>query len=54
MKKELTAAQASRRLGTTIDAVYRLLYAGKLQARKSDRRWFVSAQAVDARLKGRE
>jgi excisionase family DNA binding protein len=54
MKKELTVAQATRRLGVTMDAVYRLLYAGKLEARKSDGRWFISEQAVETRLKGRK
>lgn len=53
MKKELTVGEATRRLGVTIDAVYRLLYAGKIQARKSDRRWLISAEAVEARLKER-
>lgn len=54
MTKELTVTQATRRLGITIDAVYRLVYAAKLPARKSGRRWMISAQAVEARLKAKE
>jgi excisionase family DNA binding protein len=53
MKKELTVVEATLRLGVTMDAVYRLLYARKLAARKEGRRWFISAQAVEARVKGK-
>lgn len=53
MIKELTVTQASRRLGITLDATYRLVYAGMLPARKSQRRWLISAKAVQARLKAR-
>jgi excisionase family DNA binding protein len=54
MPKELTVVEATRRLGITIDALYRLIYAGKLPARKSDRRWLISAESVESRLKARE
>ncbi len=53
MEKELTAIQATRRLGITLDALYRLIYAGRLQARKKDRRWRISALAVAERLETR-
>jgi excisionase family DNA binding protein len=53
MRNELTVIHATRRLGTTIDAVYRLIYAGKLPARKADRRWLIPEWAVEARLKAR-
>lgn len=52
--KELTAVEATRRLRITIDALYRLIYAGKLPARKSDKRWLIPASAVEKRLKARE
>jgi excisionase family DNA binding protein len=53
MVKELTVIEATRRLGITIDAVYRLIYAGRLPARKSGRRWLVSGVAVEERLRAR-
>ncbi len=53
MERELTAIQATRRLGITLDALYRLIYAGRLRARKEDRRWRISALAVAERLKKR-
>jgi hypothetical protein len=33
-----------------IDATYKLLYSGKLPARKVDGRWLIRADAVEARL----
>jgi excisionase family DNA binding protein len=54
MPKELTVVAATRRLGITIDALYRLIYAGKLPARKSGRRWVIPAGAVEQRLKARQ
>jgi excisionase family DNA binding protein len=52
--KELTASQSCRRLGITLDAVYRLLYAGKLPGRKVEGVWRIPAEAVEARMKARE
>jgi excisionase family DNA binding protein len=54
MEKNLTVSAAARRLGNSLDAVYRLLYAGKLKARKKGRRWFVSAHAVEDRIQARK
>ena len=54
MATELTVVTATRRLGITIDALYRLIYAGKLPARKSDRRWLIPAGAIEERLRVRE
>ena len=54
MAKELTAGEACQRLNVTLDALYRLLYAAKLPARKTDGRWLIPAEAVEARLKARE
>ena len=54
MKEELSVIQASRTLGITLDAIYRLIYAGKLAARKSEGKWLISATAVESRLRARE
>ncbi len=54
MQKELTVSQASRTLGITLDYVYRLIYSGKLVARKSEGRWLIPAPAVESRRKSRE
>ena len=54
MRNELTVIQASRRLGITLDALYRLIYAGRLPARKEDRRWLLPTEAVEARRQNQE
>ena len=54
MEAEIKASGACRTLGITLDALYRLLYAAKLPARKVDGRWLIPAEAVEARLKARE
>ena len=54
MQKELTVSQASRTLGITLDYVYRLIYSGKLVARKSEGRWLIPVSDVESRLKARE
>jgi excisionase family DNA binding protein len=53
-EKELTATQSCRRLGITLDALYRLLYAGKLPGRKVEGAWRIPATAVEVRRKTRE
>lgn len=53
MNRELTAQQATRKLGITMDALYRLIYAGRLPARKEGKRWMISSQAVAERLRQR-
>jgi excisionase family DNA binding protein len=52
--QELTPAETARKLGITLDAVYRLVYAGKLPARKTGNRWVLPLAAVSARLKAKE
>jgi excisionase family DNA binding protein len=49
--KEVTASQACRQLGITLDALYRLLYAGKLDGRKCDGIWRIPEEAVEGRMK---
>jgi len=41
MAKEVSPAHAARRLGVTLDAIYKLIYAGKLPAHKSGTRWLI-------------
>jgi excisionase family DNA binding protein len=52
-QQEVSVAEAARRLGAALSYVYSLLWAGKLEGRKVNRRWLVSSSAVEARLKGR-
>ena len=54
METEIKASDGCRRLGITLDALYRLIYAAKLPARKVDGRWLIPVQAVEARLRARE
>lgn len=51
MQEELSVIETTRRLGVGIDATYKLIYAGKLPAHKTDGRWRISASAVEARLR---
>ena len=50
---ELSAVQAARKLGVSLDFVYRLLMTGKLNGRKADKQWRIPVEAVEARLKQR-
>lgn len=54
MPKDVSPAQAARRLEVSLDAVYKLIVAGKLTARKVNNRWLVPEGAVEARLKAKE
>ena len=51
MGKELSVVEATRRLGVSLDAIYKLIYAGKLPARKTDGRWRIPVAAVEERVK---
>jgi len=51
---ELTVSKAARQLNVTLDAIYRLIYAGKLPARKEQRCWLIPSTAIELRLKARE
>jgi excisionase family DNA binding protein len=53
MLNNLTPAQAARRLGITLDAIYKLLYAAKLPGKKVGARWLLPADAVEERLRKR-
>jgi excisionase family DNA binding protein len=52
-RSEVTPIQAARTLKVGLDYLYSLLWTGKLQGRKVDRRWRIPAEAVEARLKHR-
>lgn len=52
--QEMTATEACRRLGISLDYLYRLLYAQRLPARKVDKTWRILAAAVEERAKRKE
>jgi excisionase family DNA binding protein len=52
-EREISISEAARRLGTALTYVYSLVWAGKLAARKVNRQWRISADAVEARRKER-
>ena len=54
MEKELTVAEAARRLNLTLDSIYRQIYAARLPARKERRHWLIPSTAIEIRLKARE
>jgi excisionase family DNA binding protein len=49
-EQEISVSEAARRLGVALTYVYSLLWAGKLEARKVNRQWRISTDAVEARL----
>jgi len=53
LREELTVVEATRRLKISLDATYKLIYAGKLPARKVAGRWLIPSAAVMARLERR-
>jgi len=53
LREELTVVEATRKLRISLDATYKLIYAGKLPAKKVRGRWLIPSDAVNARLKRR-
>ena len=53
MEKELTLREAIRALGITIDAGYKLIWSGKLDAQKIDGKWLISEESLHQRLQVR-
>lgn len=45
----MSPREAAQMLGTRLEAVYSLIWAGRLQAEKRDGRWLVSQSAVEGR-----
>ena len=52
-EREMTVAEAARRLGVTLHHLYSLLWEGRLTARKVKGQWRISADAIEARRKER-
>ena len=52
-EREISVAEAARKLGVTLTHLYALLWAAKLKGRKVERQWRVSVDAVEARLSQR-
>ncbi len=54
-ERMLSAREAVRRLGVSLDFLYRILWSGQLPgAQKVGSQWRIPAQAVEARLRKRE
>ncbi len=54
-KPMLTVRESARRLGVTLDFLYRVLWSGQLAgARKVAKTWRIPAAAVEARRKERQ
>ena len=54
-ERMLSAREARKRLGVSLDFLYRILWSGQLPgARKVKGRWMIPAKAVEARRKQRE
>ena len=51
---DLNAIQACRRLGITLDALYRLIYADRIPARKENGKWRIDSAGIKARLKAKQ
>jgi excisionase family DNA binding protein len=51
----MSPSETARKLGISLDAVYKLIYAGKLQGQKTRGLWIIAANSVSQRLarKGR-
>jgi excisionase family DNA binding protein len=47
----LSPREAAVRLGISLNAVYALLWAGKLSATHSDNRWQIPCSAVEERIR---
>lgn len=53
MEEQLTVSEAARKLGISLDGVYRLLYSGKLVGTKADGKWNIPVTTVEDRLRKR-
>jgi excisionase family DNA binding protein len=51
--KEITTTEAAHQMGVRLDYLNMLLRSGKIEGRKHDGRWLVSADSVAAKLKAR-
>jgi excisionase family DNA binding protein len=46
----LSPREAAQRLGISLNAVYALIWAGKISAEQRQNRWYISGAAVEERL----
>tara|TARA_R100001086_G_C11826705_1_gene255543 strand:+ start:1450 stop:1620 length:171 start_codon:yes stop_codon:yes gene_type:complete len=49
--KQLKVSEAAREMKISLDATYRLLYAGKLEGKKKDGQWVIEQAAVEQRIR---
>jgi excisionase family DNA binding protein len=49
-QKMLSPREAAQRLGISLNAVYALIWAGKMPAERHANRWLLSVAAIEARL----
>jgi excisionase family DNA binding protein len=52
-QKTLSPREAANRLGISLNAVYSLLWAGKISAEQRENRWHIPKADVDRRLVGK-
>jgi excisionase family DNA binding protein len=50
-KKQFSAIEAARRLGVGLDYLYGLIWTGKLEGKKVNKRWRIPVDAVESRRK---
>jgi excisionase family DNA binding protein len=54
-QRELGVSAAAKALNLTLDTVYRLIYAGRIDARKDDAgKWMIPHAAIEERLRQRQ
>jgi len=53
MREHLSVSEAARKLGISLDSIYRLLYSGKLVGTKTDGKWQIPTATVEDRLRKR-
>jgi excisionase family DNA binding protein len=53
MNKHLSVSETARKLGISLDGVYRLLYSGRLAGSKTDGKWRILTASVETRLRER-
>ncbi|HTM87483.1 MAG TPA: helix-turn-helix domain-containing protein [Terriglobales bacterium] len=49
MSNEITPREAAQELNVGLDRVYRLLYSGKLQARRDEDGWHIPVASIQSR-----
>lgn len=52
-QRNYSPAEAARKLGISLEYVYRQIWAGKLPAQKKNGKWYVPALELERRVKDR-